>query len=95
MQVGRTFARCGSHGYLLLRAKPIAKAVARLVKTGNDVPSLRTASRVGAISAMSIYSVSKAAVRSFLRVLAAELLPMRIRANAVSPGFTKTPRLLS
>jgi NAD(P)-dependent dehydrogenase (short-subunit alcohol dehydrogenase family) len=46
-------------------------------------------------SAMSIYSVSKAAVRSFVRVLAAELLPMRIRANAVSPGFTKTPRLLS
>lgn len=36
-------------------------------------------------------SASKAAVRSFTRVLAAELVDRRIRVNAVSPGPIKTP----
>lgn len=36
-------------------------------------------------------SASKAAVRSFARVLAAELVDRRIRVNAVSPGPIETP----
>lgn len=36
-------------------------------------------------------SASKAAVRSFTRVLAAELIDRRIRVNAVSPGPIETP----
>lgn len=36
-------------------------------------------------------SASKAAVRSFTRVLAAELVEQRIRVNAVSPGPIETP----
>ena len=38
-------------------------------------------------------SASKAAVRSFARTLSAELLPRRIRVNAVSPGLIDTPIL--
>lgn len=41
----------------------------------------------------SIYSASKAALRSFARTLAAELLPRGIRVNAVSPGPITTPIL--
>lgn len=37
------------------------------------------------------YAASKAAARSLVRVLAAELRPNRIRVNAVSPGPTETP----
>jgi NAD(P)-dependent dehydrogenase (short-subunit alcohol dehydrogenase family) len=37
-----------------------------------------------------IYAASKAALRSLVRVLAAELLERRIRVNAVSPGPVKT-----
>ena len=37
------------------------------------------------------YGAAKAALRSFARVLAAELLPREIRVNAVSPGPTDTP----
>jgi len=37
------------------------------------------------------YGAAKAALRSFARVLAAELLPLEIRVNAVSPGPTDTP----
>lgn len=39
----------------------------------------------------SVYSATKAAVRSFARTLSADLLPRRIRVNAVSPGPISTP----
>ena len=39
------------------------------------------------------YSASKAAVRSFTRVIAAELVGQGIRVNAVSPGPIATPIL--
>ena len=42
---------------------------------------------------MSVYSGAKAALRSFVRVFAAELLPRGIRVNAVSPGFVRTPTM--
>lgn len=39
----------------------------------------------------SVYSASKAAVRSLARTMAAELLPRKIRVNAISPGPIDTP----
>ena len=39
----------------------------------------------------SVYSATKAAVRSLGRTLAAELSPRGIRVNVVSPGLIKTP----
>jgi len=39
----------------------------------------------------SIYTASKAAVRSLARSFAVELLPRKIRVNALSPGMTDTP----
>ncbi len=41
----------------------------------------------------SVYSATKAAVRSLARTLSAELLPRRIRVNVLSPGMTATPIL--
>ena len=38
-----------------------------------------------------LYSATKAALRSIVRVAAAELAPMQIRVNAVSPGPIATP----
>jgi NAD(P)-dependent dehydrogenase (short-subunit alcohol dehydrogenase family) len=39
----------------------------------------------------SVYSATKAAVRSFARTWTTDLKPRRIRVNAVSPSFTDTP----
>ena len=39
----------------------------------------------------SVYSASKAAVRSLARTLAAELISRNIRVNAISPGPIETP----
>jgi NAD(P)-dependent dehydrogenase (short-subunit alcohol dehydrogenase family) len=41
----------------------------------------------------SIYSASKAAVRSFGRTLAGDLLSRNIRVNTISPGPIETPIL--
>jgi|SRR5579871_310766 len=43
------------------------------------------------LAGASVYSATKAAVRSLARTFAAELLPRRIRVNAISPGATETP----
>jgi NAD(P)-dependent dehydrogenase (short-subunit alcohol dehydrogenase family) len=45
--------------------------------------------------AMSVYSATKAAVRSFARTWTNELRERRIRVNTVSPGYTDTPMLES
>jgi NAD(P)-dependent dehydrogenase (short-subunit alcohol dehydrogenase family) len=39
----------------------------------------------------SVYSATKAAVRSFARTWTTDLKDRRIRVNAVSPGYTDTP----
>ena len=40
---------------------------------------------------MSVYSATKAAVRSLGRSFAAELAPRKIRVNVISPGWIETP----
>ncbi|WP_405656347.1 SDR family NAD(P)-dependent oxidoreductase [Streptomyces sp. RK9] len=42
---------------------------------------------------LSAYSGAKEAVAAFTKVLAAELLPRRIRVNALAPGFILTPTM--
>jgi len=39
---------------------------------------------------LSVYSASKAAVKSLAQNLAAELAPQKIRVNSIAPGFTAT-----
>src|SRR6476469_9242352 len=45
------------------------------------------------LAANSVYSATKAAVRSFARTWTTDLKQRRIRVNAVSPGATDTPGL--
>jgi NAD(P)-dependent dehydrogenase (short-subunit alcohol dehydrogenase family) len=45
------------------------------------------------LSSNSVYSATKAAVRSFARTWTTDLKDRRIRVNAVSPGPTDTPGL--
>jgi NAD(P)-dependent dehydrogenase (short-subunit alcohol dehydrogenase family) len=43
------------------------------------------------LEAVSVYSASKAAVRSFARCWTTELRRRQIRVNVLSPGYTETP----
>ena len=61
-----------------------------MVDGGSIVLNTSWLGRVGTPGRAAL-SASKAAVRSFTRVLAAELVDRRIRVNAVSPGPIETP----
>jgi NAD(P)-dependent dehydrogenase (short-subunit alcohol dehydrogenase family) len=62
-----------------------------LLQHGSSVVFNTSVVGVKGIPTTSVYSATKAALRSFTRTLAAELLPRGIRVNAVSPGPITTP----
>jgi NAD(P)-dependent dehydrogenase (short-subunit alcohol dehydrogenase family) len=65
--------------------------LAPLIRQGGSVILNTSVVDVKGMAATSIYSASKAALRSLARTLSAELLPRGIRVNAVSPGPITTP----
>jgi len=65
--------------------------LAPLINRGGSVVLTTSIANVKAMPGNATYGAAKAALRSFARVLAAELLPLEIRVNAVSPGPTDTP----
>ena len=68
-----------------------AKAAAPYVPEGGSI--IFTASTVAStgMAGASVYSATKAAVRSFARTLGAELAPRGVRVNVISPGPIETP----
>lgn len=69
-----------------------AQRLAPLVREGGSF-IFTTVTNGTASPGLSVYSGSKAAIRSFVKSLAAEFLPRGIRVNAVAPGFIKTPTM--
>ena len=55
--------------------------------------TMTTVTPAPAMPGMSVYLGTKAAVTAFVRSFAVELLPRRIRVNALAPGFIDTPTL--
>lgn len=68
----------------------IKHAVSCMPDGGTIILTGSSAASSGA-PAMSVYSATKAALRSFGRTLAAELAPRNIRVNTLSPGPISTP----
>lgn len=67
--------------------------LASLVRRGGSFVFTSSIADEGGAAGMSVYSASKAALRSLASGFAAELLPKGIRVNVVSPGFIKTPTM--
>ncbi|MEU7003998.1 SDR family oxidoreductase [Nonomuraea sp. NPDC046570] len=65
--------------------------LAPLIREGGSIVFTTSVADASGSPGMGVYSASKAAVWSLAQVLAAELLPRKIRVNAVSPGFIDTP----
>lgn len=63
--------------------------LAPLMNDGSAVVFITSVASAKGIPMISVYSASKAALRSMARSLARELLPRRISVNAVSPGLLK------
>ena len=68
----------------------IQKAVPFIPKGGSIIITTSFLNTVG-LQGLSILSATKAATRSLVRTLGAELAPRGIRVNAVSPGAISTP----
>jgi len=73
--------------FTVQKALPLLAAGASVILTGSTAGSAGTA-------AFSVYSASKAAVRSFARNWILDLKDRQIRVNTISPGATRTPGLL-
>jgi NAD(P)-dependent dehydrogenase (short-subunit alcohol dehydrogenase family) len=65
-----------------------------LLKDGGSVILTGSTTSIKGTAAFSIYSASKAAVRSLARSWILDLKDRRIRFNVISPGPTETPGLL-
>jgi len=62
-----------------------------ILKDGGSIILTTTCLDQTALPGESVYSASKAAVRSLARSFSAELLERNIRVNAVAPGAIETP----
>lgn len=73
--------------FTVQKALPLMKNGGSIILTGSTVGSMGT-------PAMSIYSASKAAVRNLARSFAHDLRGTGIRVNVMSPGPTKTDKVM-
>lgn len=62
-----------------------------LLRDGASITLTASICANNGMEGLSLYNASKSAVRSFARTWANELKGRKIRANALSPGFTRTP----
>lgn len=67
--------------------------LAPLLAAGSGVVLTTSIANQTGWDALSVYSASKAALRSMARTLSRELLPRNIRVNAISPGSIDTGKL--
>jgi NAD(P)-dependent dehydrogenase (short-subunit alcohol dehydrogenase family) len=66
------------------------EALPHLARSRGNVVSVSSTLATGVMAGTSAYSASKAAVDHFTRSLAAEVGPLGVRVNVVSPGLTAT-----
>ncbi|WP_280241557.1 SDR family NAD(P)-dependent oxidoreductase [Nocardia abscessus] len=86
----------GTHGIGLAIVEALLAEGMEVVLTGrNEHTSIvfTTVANDVVFPGLSAYSGSKEALRAIAQVLAAELLPRRIRVNSVAPGFIETPTM--
>jgi len=66
-----------------------------LLPDGASIILNASTTTIKGLPAFSVYSASKAAVRSFARTWTTDLKHRKIRVNAISPGSTETPGWLN
>src|SRR5262249_26464932 len=64
-----------------------------LMRDGGSIILTSSTSTTRALPGFSVYGATKAAIRNFARHWILDRKDRRIRANAISPGTTKTPGL--
>lgn len=80
----------GIHDVNLKGAFFAIQAALPLMRDGGAIVITGSIGSVAAVPGNAAYAAAKAGLRAVARILAAELLPRRIRVNMVSPGPTDT-----
>jgi D-xylose 1-dehydrogenase len=62
---------------------------------GGSIVNTSSVAWMRGVAELALYSAAKAAIIGFTNSLARELGPLRIRVNAIAPGYVATPRQLS
>jgi NAD(P)-dependent dehydrogenase (short-subunit alcohol dehydrogenase family) len=91
--LGKT-SEAAYYGMFDVNVKRVFFSVQTLLPLMKDASSIVLTASIcssNGMEGLSLYNASKAAVRSFARTWANELKDRRIRANVLSPGFTRTP----
>jgi len=78
------------HGVNLRGAFFAVQAALPHLRDGGSIVITGSIGALLALPANAVYAAAKAGLRAVARILAAELLPRRIRVNVVSPGPTET-----
>jgi NAD(P)-dependent dehydrogenase (short-subunit alcohol dehydrogenase family) len=69
------------------------QAARHMIKRGGgSIVNITSVHAFSALAGHSIYAATKGAIVSLTRELAIELIPQRIRVNAVAPGMIEVPR---
>jgi NAD(P)-dependent dehydrogenase (short-subunit alcohol dehydrogenase family) len=79
------------HGVNLRGCFFAAQAALPYLSDGGSIVMTGSIGSLLAIPGNVTYAAAKAGLRAVVRILAAELMPRRIRVNMVSPGPTETP----
>lgn len=76
----------------MLLLKEVCKK--KKINKGSSIVFTSSMAGVGAAATGNgVYTASKGAISSFIKVAALELAPRKIRVNAVCPGMTRTPMI--
>jgi NAD(P)-dependent dehydrogenase (short-subunit alcohol dehydrogenase family) len=59
---------------------------------GGAILNLASIHAFGGVPSFSVYASTKGAIAAYTRALAIELVPQRIRVNAIAPGMVEVPR---
>ena len=68
-----------------------ARLISRSSSSNRSILVVSSIRALGAVPGRLIYSATKAGINQAARVAAAELAPLGIRVNVLSPGITETP----
>jgi NAD(P)-dependent dehydrogenase (short-subunit alcohol dehydrogenase family) len=78
---------------VLKHAFVFSQAAAKAMKDGGSMVFVASVSGISSAPRHAAYGSAKAALMSWVRSLAVELGPQKIRVNAVAPGVVWTPRI--
>ncbi len=95
LATAKQFVKEGAYVFITGRREPELAAAAKEIGKNVSGSIILNASIVASkgLSSNSVYSATKAAVRSFARTWTTDLKDRRIRVNAISPGPIDTPGL--